>query len=337
MFLERITAGGSGSMNEVLLEVRNLVKHFPVKAGIFQRTVAVVKAVDGVSFQIRKGETFGLVGESGCGKTTTGRCVLMLETPTSGEIVFKGVDITKLNQKQLRKLRPKMQIVFQDPFSSLNPRLPIKEIIGEAIAYHKIAKGREVERRVQELLEMVGLSVEHMNRYPHEFSGGQRQRICIARALATEPDLIVCDEAVSALDVSIQSQILKLLENLQAKLGVAYLFISHALNVVKYISHRIGVMYLGKLVEVAESEELYLNPLHPYTKALISAVPVPDPKVKRKKIILKGDVPSPLNPPQGCRFVTRCPQAMQVCNEIEPQLVEVAPNHFVACHLYPST
>ncbi len=337
MFLERITAGGSGSMSEILLEVRNLVKHFPVKAGIFQRTVAVVKAVDGVSFQIRRGETFGLVGESGCGKTTTGRCVLMLETPTSGEIVFKGVDITKLNQKQLRKLRPKMQIVFQDPFSSLNPRLPIKEIIGEAIAYHKIAKGREVERRVQELLEMVGLSVEHMNRYPHEFSGGQRQRICIARALATEPDLIVCDEAVSALDVSIQSQILKLLENLQAKLGVAYLFISHALNVVKYISHRIGVMYLGKLVEVAESEELYLNPLHPYTKALISAVPVPDPKVKRKKIILKGDVPSPLNPPQGCRFVTRCPQAMQVCAEIEPQLVEVAPNHFVACHLYPST
>jgi oligopeptide/dipeptide ABC transporter ATP-binding protein len=337
MFLERITAGGSGSMSEILLEVRNLVKHFPVKAGIFQRTVAVVKAVDGVSFQIRRGETFGLVGESGCGKTTTGRCVLMLETPTSGEIVFKGVDITKLNQKQLRKLRPKMQIVFQDPFSSLNPRLPIKEIIGEAIAYHRIAKGREVERRVQELLEMVGLSVEHMNRYPHEFSGGQRQRICIARALATEPDLIVCDEAVSALDVSIQSQILKLLENLQAKLGVAYLFISHALNVVKYISHRIGVMYLGKLVEVAESEELYLNPLHPYTKALISAVPVPDPKVKRKKIILKGDVPSPLNPPQGCRFVTRCPQAMQVCNEIEPQLVEVAPNHFVACHLYSST
>jgi peptide/nickel transport system ATP-binding protein/oligopeptide transport system ATP-binding protein len=337
MFLERITAGGSGSMSEILLEVRNLVKHFPVKAGIFQRTVAVVKAVDGVSFQIRRGETFGLVGESGCGKTTIGRCVLMLETPTSGEIVFKGVDITKLNQKQLRKLRPKMQIVFQDPFSSLNPRLPIKEIIGEAIAYHKIAKGREVERRVQELLEMVGLSVEHMNRYPHEFSGGQRQRICIARALATEPDLIVCDEAVSALDVSIQSQILKLLENLQAKLGVAYLFISHALNVVKYISHRIGVMYLGKLVEVAESEELYLNPLHPYTKALISAVPVPDPKVKRKKIILKGDVPSPLNPPQGCRFVTRCPQAMQVCNEIEPQLVELAPNHLVACHLYPST
>ncbi|MGB9789489.1 MAG: ABC transporter ATP-binding protein [Thermotoga caldifontis] len=321
-------------MNEVLLEVRNLVKHFPVRAGILQRTVAVVKAVDGVSFHIKRGETFGLVGESGCGKTTTGRCVLMLETPTSGEILFNGVDITKLTQKQLRSLRPKMQIVFQDPFSSLNPRLPVKEIVGEAIAYHKLAKGKEVELRVKELLEMVGLSAEHMNRYPHEFSGGQRQRICIARALATQPDLIVCDEAVSALDVSIQSQILKLLENLQAKLGVAYLFISHALNVVKYISHRIGVMYLGKLVEVADSEELYLNPLHPYTKALISAVPVPDPKLKRKKIILKGDVPSPLNPPQGCRFVTRCPYAMPVCSEVEPMLMEVAPGHTVACHLY---
>lgn len=321
-------------MSETLLEVKNLVKHFPVKAGILQRTVAVVKAVDGVSFQIKRGETFGLVGESGCGKTTTGRCILLLETPTSGEIIFKGVDITKLTQKELRKLRPKMQIVFQDPFSSLNPRLPVKEIVGEAIAYHKIAKGKEVEDRVKELLNMVGLSSEHMNRYPHEFSGGQRQRICIARALATEPDLIVCDEAVSALDVSIQSQILRLLEKLQAELGVAYLFISHALNVVKYISHRIGVMYLGKLVEVAESEELYLNPLHPYTKALISAVPVPDPKMKRKKIILKGDVPSPLNPPVGCRFVTRCPQAMPKCGEVEPRLIEVAKDHLVACHLY---
>lgn len=334
MLSERIRTGGSERMNEVLLEVRNLIKHFPIKAGILQRTVALVKAVDGVSFHIKRGETFGLVGESGCGKTTIGRCVLMLETPTSGEILFKGVDITKLTQKQLRSLRPKMQIVFQDPFSSLNPRLPVKEIVGEAIAYHKLAKGKEVELRVKELLEMVGLSTEHMNRYPHEFSGGQRQRICIARALATDPDLIVCDEAVSALDVSIQSQILRLLENLQAQLGVSYLFISHALNVVKYISHRIGVMYLGKLVEVADSEELYLNPLHPYTKALISAVPVPDPKLKRKKIILKGDVPSPLNPPKGCRFVTRCPYAMFVCNEAEPTLMEVAPGHTVACHLY---
>lgn len=321
-------------MSDVIVEVQNLVKYFPVRAGIFQKTVALVKAVDDISFQIKKGETFGLVGESGCGKTTTGRCILRLEEPTSGKIIFKGFEITRLNQKELRKLRPKMQIIFQDPFSSLNPRLTVKEIIGEAMVYHGFVKSREVENRVKELLEMVGLSAEHMYRYPHEFSGGQRQRICIARALSTQPDLIVCDEAVSALDVSIQSQILKLLENLQAKLGVAYLFISHALNVVKYISHRIGVMYLGKLVEVAESEELYSNPLHPYTKALISAVPVPDPKVKRQKIILKGDVPSPLNPPKGCRFVTRCPQAMPVCGEVEPRMVEASPNHFVACHLY---
>lgn len=321
-------------MSDVIVEVQNLVKYFPVRAGIFQKTVALVKAVDDISFQIKKGETFGLVGESGCGKTTTGRCILRLEEPTSGKIIFKGFEITRLNQKELRKLRPKMQIIFQDPFSSLNPRLTVKEIIGEAMVYHGFVKSREVENRVKELLEMVGLSAEHMYRYPHEFSGGQRQRICIARALSTQPDLIVCDEAVSALDVSIQSQILKLLENLQAKLGVAYLFISHALNVVKYISHRIGVMYLGKLVEVAESEELYSNPLHPYTKALISAVPVPNPKVKRQKIILKGDVPSPLNPPKGCRFVTRCPQAMPVCGEVEPRMVEASPNHFVACHLY---
>ncbi len=321
-------------MSDVIVEVQNLVKYFPVRAGIFQKTVALVKAVDDISFQIKKGETFGLVGESGCGKTTTGRCILRLEEPTSGKIIFKGFEITRLNQKELRKLRPKMQIIFQDPFSSLNPRLTVKEIIGEAMVYHGFVKSREVENRVKELLEMVGLSAEHMYRYPHEFSGGQRQRICIARALSTQPDLIVCDEAVSALDVSIQSQILKLLENLQAKLGVAYLFISHALNVVKYISHRIGVMYLGKLVEVAESEELYSNPLHPYTKALISAVPVPNPKVKRQKIILKGDVPSPLNPPKGCRFVTRCPQAMPVCGEVEPWMVEASPNHFVACHLY---
>lgn len=321
-------------MSDVIVEVQNLVKYFPVKAGIFQKKVALVKAVDDVSFQIKKGETFGLVGESGCGKTTTGRCILRLEEPTSGKIIFKGFEITRLSQKELRKLRPKMQIVFQDPFSSLNPRLTVKEIIGEAMVYHGFVKSREVESRVKELLEMVGLSAEHMYRYPHEFSGGQRQRICAARALSTQPDLIVCDEAVSALDVSIQSQILKLLENLQARLGVAYLFISHALNVVKYISHRIGVMYLGKLVEVAESEELYLNPLHPYTKALISAVPMPDPKVKRQKIILKGDVPSPLNPPKGCRFVTRCPQAMPICGEVEPRMAEASPNHFVACHLY---
>lgn len=321
-------------MNVEIVEVKDLIKYFPIKGGIFQKTIANVKAVDGVSFYIEKGETFGLVGESGCGKTTVGRCILRLIEPTSGKVIFNGVDITNMSERELRKLRPKMQIVFQDPYSSLNPRLTIKDIIGEAMVYHNIINSKNLEKRVKELLDMVGLSPEHINRYPHEFSGGQRQRICIARALSTQPDLIVCDEAVSALDVSIQSQILKLLENLQRKLNVAYLFISHALNVVKYISHRIGVMYLGKIVELAESEELYSNPLHPYTKALISAVPVPDPKVKRQKIVLRGDVPSPINPPQGCRFVARCPYAMDICAQAEPKLKEVAPKHLVACHLY---
>ncbi|HOJ88365.1 MAG TPA: ABC transporter ATP-binding protein [Pseudothermotoga sp.] len=320
-----------------IVEVHDLVKYFPIKGGVFQKTIANVKAVDGVSFYIQRGETFGLVGESGCGKTTAGRCVLRLIEPTKGKIIFNGIEITNMKEKELRRLRPKMQIIFQDPYSSLNPRLTIKDIIGEAMVYHGIVSSKDSEKRVKELLDMVGLSSEHINRYPHEFSGGQRQRICIARALSTEPDLIVCDEAVSALDVSIQSQILKLLENLQQKLGVAYLFISHALNVVKYISHRIGVMYLGKMVEAAESEELYSHPLHPYTKALISAVPVPDPKVKRQKIILRGDVPSPINPPAGCRFVSRCPYAMSICKETEPQLQEVASMHSVACHLYKET
>lgn len=320
-----------------IVEVHDLVKYFPIKGGVFQKTIANVKAVDGVSFYIQKGETFGLVGESGCGKTTAGRCVLRLIEPTKGKIIFNGIEITNMKEKELRRLRPKMQIIFQDPYSSLNPRLTIKDIVGEAMVYHGIVSSKDSEKKVKELLDMVGLSSEHINRYPHEFSGGQRQRICIARALSTEPDLIVCDEAVSALDVSIQSQILKLLENLQQKLGVAYLFISHALNVVKYISHRIGVMYLGKMVEVAESEELYSCPLHPYTKALISAVPVPDPKVKRQKIILRGDVPSPINPPAGCRFVSRCPYAMSICKETEPQLQQVASMHSVACHLYKET
>ncbi|MGJ8454293.1 ABC transporter ATP-binding protein [Pseudothermotoga sp. U03pept] len=321
-------------MSNVVIEVKDLVKYFPIKGGIFQKTIANVKAVDGVSFHMNKGETFGLVGESGCGKTTVGRCVLRLVEPTKGKIIFKGTDITNMKDKELRRLRPKMQIIFQDPYSSLNPRLTIKDIIGEAMVYHGIVSSRDATKRVKELLQLVGLSEEHINRYPHEFSGGQRQRICIARALSTEPDLIVCDEAVSALDVSIQSQILKLLEELQQRLGVTYLFISHALNVVKYISHRIGVMYLGKIVEIAQSEELYLNPLHPYTKALISAVPVPNPKLRRQKIILVGDVPSPINPPQGCRFVTRCPYSMKICGEIEPQLREVGTEHWVACHLY---
>lgn len=321
-------------MTAKIIEVKDLVKYFPIKGGVFQKTIADVKAVDGVTFHIEKGETFGLVGESGCGKTTVGRCVLKLIEPTAGKVIFKGIDITNMKEKELRKLRPKMQIIFQDPYGSLNPRLTIKDIVGEAMVYHNIINSKDLEKRVKELLDMVGLSPEHINRYPHEFSGGQRQRICIARALSTEPDLIVCDEAVSALDVSIQSQILKLLENIQQRLGVAYLFISHALNVVKYISHRIGVMYLGKMVELAESEELYSNPSHPYTKALISAVPIPNPKVKRQKIVLKGDVPSPINPPQGCRFVTRCPYAMKICGEIEPQLKEISSGHIVACHLY---
>ncbi|MEJ5228638.1 MAG: ABC transporter ATP-binding protein [Pseudothermotoga sp.] len=323
-------------MSNVVIEVKDLVKYFPIKGGIFQKTIANVKAVDGVSFHMNKGETFGLVGESGCGKTTVGRCVLRLVEPTKGKIIFKGTDITNMKDKELRRLRPKMQIIFQDPYSSLNPRLTIKDIIGEAMVYHGIVDSKNATHRVKELLHLVGLSEEHINRYPHEFSGGQRQRICIARALSTEPDLIVCDEAVSALDVSIQSQILKLLEELQQRLGVTYLFISHALNVVKYISHRIGVMYLGKLVEIAQSEELYLNPLHPYTKALISAVPVPNPKLRKQKIILAGDVPSPINPPQGCRFVTRCPSSMKVCGEVEPQLKEIEAGHWVACHLYSS-
>ncbi len=319
------------------VEVRGLVKWFPVKVGVFQnKLLGYVKAVDGIDFDIYEGQTLGLVGESGCGKTTTARCVLRLVEPTKGEIIFNGVDITKLKPRELRKLRPKMQIVFQDPYSSLNPRLTVKEIVGEALQFHGIANGKELENRVKELLEMVGLAPEHMNRYPHEFSGGQRQRISIARALAMNPDLIVCDEPVSALDVSIQSQILNLLEELQEKFKISYLFISHELNVVKHISHKIGVMYLGKIVEICDSEELYNNPLHPYTKALISAIPIPNPKVKRQRIILEGDVPSPFNPPEGCRFAPRCPYVMEICKKEQPILFEPFTNHLVACYLYQS-
>ncbi|MCG0276217.1 MAG: ABC transporter ATP-binding protein [Thermosediminibacteraceae bacterium] len=317
-----------------IIEVQGLVKWYPVKAGVFQKVVGYVKAVDDVSFNIKRGETLGLVGESGCGKTTTARCMLRLIEPTKGRILFNGRDIMKFNREELRKIRPRMQVIFQDPYSSLNPRLTVKEIIGEALAFHGIARGKELEERVKELLEMVGLAPHHMRRFPHEFSGGQRQRIGITRALATNPDLVVCDEPVSALDVSIQSQILNLLEDLQARLGVSYLFIAHGLNVVKHVSHRVGVMYLGKLVEITESDEIYKNPLHPYTQALISAIPVPDPKVRRQKILLEGDVPSPFNPPEGCRFWTRCRYAMDVCRREEPGLIECAPGHMVACHLY---
>ncbi|MFO7152144.1 MAG: ABC transporter ATP-binding protein [Bacillota bacterium] len=320
----------------VLLEVQGLVKWYPVRAGLLQKVTGYLKAVDGVSFTIKRGETLGLVGESGCGKTTTARCVLRLVEPTGGRILFDGRDITRLDRRSMRKLRPRMQVIFQDPFSSLNPRLTVKEIIGEALAFHGIARGKKLEERVKHLLEMVGLDPRHMDRFPHEFSGGQRQRIGIARALATGPELVVCDEPVSALDVSIQSQILNLLEDLQERLGVSYLFIAHGLNVVKHISHRVGVMYLGKLVELAESEEIYKNPLHPYTQALISAIPIPDPRRKRQKALLQGDVPSPINPPAGCRFYTRCRYAMEVCRRRAPELLECAPGHRVACHLYKS-
>ncbi len=315
-----------------LMEVNGLVKWFPIRGGVFQKTIGHVKAVDDVSFFIRHGETLGLVGESGCGKTTTARTMLRLIEPTEGEVVFDGVNLLNLGKDELSKIRPKMQVIFQDPYGSLNPRFTVGEIIGEALEFHGMARGKELNDRVSHLLEMVGLSPYHVQRYPHEFSGGQRQRIGIARAIATDPKLIVCDEPVSALDVSIQSQILNLLEDLQEQFGVSYLFIAHGLHVVKHISDRVGVMYLGKIIEVAESNNIYENPLHPYTRALISAIPIPNPKAKRHRIILEGDVPSPVNPPSGCGFRTRCRFAAKICENEEPVLGEVATGHFVACH-----
>ncbi|ADQ05176.1 oligopeptide/dipeptide ABC transporter, ATPase subunit [Caldicellulosiruptor owensensis OL] len=317
-------------MNEVLIEVKNLKKYFSVKMGLGKK--AYIKAVDDVSFFIKKGETLGLVGESGCGKSTTGRTIIRLYEPTSGQIIFKGEDITKKDMLPYRKF---MQMIFQDPYASLNPRMTVGDIIGEPLEIHNIAKGNEKKERVQELLRLVGLSSEHANRYPHEFSGGQRQRIGIARALAVEPEFIICDEPISALDVSIQAQIVNMLEDLQQKFSLTYLFIAHDLSMVKHISSRVGVMYLGKLVELAESNELYSNPLHPYTQALLSAIPIPDPKIskERTRIILEGDVPSPLNPPIGCRFRTRCKYAFDRCKEEEPVLKDVGSGHYVACHL----
>jgi oligopeptide transport system ATP-binding protein len=314
-----------------LVEVRNLVKHFPITGGVFLRKVASVKAVDGVDLTIRRGETVGLVGESGCGKSTLGRLILRLEEPTSGEILYQGESVLGYDSKKMRTLRKEMQIIFQDPFSSLNPRKNVAHIVGEPLYVHGMKNRRGREARVLELLEVVGLRREHMRRYPHQFSGGQRQRIGVARALALHPKLIICDEAVSALDVSIQAQVINLLEDLQDEFGLTYLFISHALSVVEHISDRVAVMYLGKIVETGGSESLYREPLHPYSQALLSAAPVPDPRRKRERTVLPGDVPSPISPPPGCRFHTRCLYAEKRCQEQEPALREIRENHFAAC------
>ncbi|MCB1025205.1 MAG: dipeptide ABC transporter ATP-binding protein [Acidobacteria bacterium] len=311
---------------EKLVQVRNLVKHFPV-----DESDDLVRAVDGISFDILEGETLGLVGESGCGKSTVGRCMLRLHEPTSGEVIFEGEDIVKLGNSELQKLRRQMQIIFQDPYASLNPRLSIYSIVSEPLKIHRIGDKNEQKAKVADLLSKVGLDPKYMSRYPHEFSGGQRQRIGIARALALNPKLIIADEPVSALDVSVQAQVVNLLQDLQQEFGLTFLFISHGLAVVEHISDRVAVMYLGKIVEIAESKELYRNALHPYTKALLSAIPIPDPKIKRDRIVLQGDVPTPINPPSGCNFRTRCPIATEECARIEPELREIEPDHFSAC------
>ena len=323
-------------MSEALLEVRDLVKHFPVGGGLLGGHAGMVRAIDGVSFSIRRGETLGLVGESGCGKTTTGRCILQLERPTSGEIIFEGTEVTSLSKDELRSMRRRMQVIFQDPYSSLNPRMTIGQILAEPIKVHRLVPEKAARaERVSKLLAQVGLLPQHAQRYPHQLSGGQRQRVGIARALAMEPSLIVCDEPVSALDVSIQAQIINLLEELQSRLGLTYLFIAHDLSVVRHISDRIVVMYLGKVVEVADRKALYETPVHPYTRALLSAVPIPDPKLeaRRERTVLRGEVPSSLNPPSGCVFHPRCPIAEARCSAEIPRLREISPGHWGACHL----
>lgn len=318
-----------------LLQLKNLKKYFDVSTGFFKKEKAYLTAVDDVSFDIYKGETFGLVGESGCGKTTLGRCIVRLYDPTGGNIIYDGEDITNITQKEMLNYRKRLQMIFQDPYASLNTRLTIAEIIGEGIETHNLYKGEKKLEKIYDLLTTVGLKREHASRYPHEFSGGQRQRIGIARSLAVEPDFIVADEPISALDVSIQAQVVNMLEDLQNDMGLTYLFIAHDLSMVKHISDRIGVMYLGKMMEITTSDELYDNPLHPYTQALLSAIPVPDPRHHgmSKRIILTGDVKSPINPPVGCRFSSRCRYKMEICDKVNPQLIEVTPGHFVACHL----
>ncbi|RDI37175.1 ABC transporter ATP-binding protein [Falsibacillus pallidus] len=321
-------------MTESLIEIQDLKKHFPLTGGVFGKTVGHVKAVDGVSFSVRKGETLGIVGESGCGKSTTGRMLLRLIEPSEGSIKFEGKDITNLSKKDMRALRRDMQMVFQDPFASLNPRHTVEKILEEPLIVHGIGNAAERKQKVKEMLEVVGLSSYYAKRYPHQFSGGQRQRIGIARALMTRPKLIIADEPVSALDVSIQSQVLNLLEDLQKEFDLTYIFIAHDLGVVRHISDRVGVMYLGRMAELSDSDKLYEKPLHPYTQALLSAVPIPDPDFKRETILLQGDIPSPSNPPKGCAFHTRCPHSMEVCKSITPVFQEAEPGHYVACHLY---
>lgn len=322
------------SDDNVLLEVRNLKKYFPIKSGALSRQKGEVKAVDDISFKIKPGTTMGLVGESGCGKSTVGRTILRLLDKTDGDVLFRGKEVFDLNKAELRKLRTKMQIIFQDPYSSLSPRLPVGEIIGEAVREHNIVPKEEYDDYIDDIMESCGLQPYHKDRYPHEFSGGQRQRICIARALAVNPEFIVCDEPVSALDVSIQAQIINLLKDLQEKRNLAYLFISHDLSVVEHISDTVGVMYLGSLVEFGNKEDIYKNPAHPYTQALLSAVPIPDPNVTMNRIILEGSIPSPANPPKGCKFHTRCNRCMEICKTVEPEVRELEPGHYVKCHLY---
>ncbi|ONI45100.1 peptide ABC transporter substrate-binding protein [Candidatus Epulonipiscioides gigas] len=321
-------------MSEAILKVEDLKKYYPIKGGLLQRVVSQVKAVDGVSFEVKQGSTFGLVGESGCGKTTVGRTLLRLHENNGGKVIFDNKDVFALSNKELRAIRPELQIIFQDPYSSLSPKMPVGEIIGEAVREHKLVPEKELRNYVMQIMRECGLQEHHIDRYPHEFSGGQRQRICIARAVALKPKVIICDEPVSALDVSVQAQIINLLMDLQKERGLSYVFISHDLSVVEHISDEVGVMYLGNLVEKGPKKEIFKNPMHPYTKSLFSAIPTPDPTVKMNRIVLEGDIPSPANPPSGCKFHTRCQNCMKICKNVAPEYKNYGNDHFVACHLY---